>query len=913
VNVFSQAGAIAIQTEDPTVVLIRNSLFAFNYVTTPVLSASEESAFLDSTRIPWGLNVRDGRGAGGAIHVREAKETLDFAIHNCSFLNNSATGDGGALSVVGWPGGGRVLLLNLSASTFSGNSAANGGAVSLFSRGITATIDGCSFNNNGAAQSGGALALLGDASSTRISRTSMSGNSASYAGGCVTMSGTHALSVADSSMSGNSAFGGSLMFLQGDPISPVTLASLNISGNSAQAGALFFTTAPVDVPACAACSITDNSAALYGAHYASMPVTHRLTAAGVQSAAAIAVQSAKPLPRLNVTLYDAYDQVVEEWPRLLVGITTRAGGLGLSGATTQYYSAGAAAFSALTIVDVVNASYEVGYRLSSPLLGDLDGATGAFEATVSPCLANEQFDDATSRCVCQPGAFADAGVCTPCAPGSFAASPAARVCTPCAPNTYAAGDGINCLACPAFSTSLRGAAHISGCKCAPGYEQQPSTYTCSICQPGSFFDGAASRCSRCAAGFASSQPAAGQCDVCGFDTFSLEGAAYCSACPPNSLDARRNTECRCSPGYFDALFGRNGTSPECVKCPLGGSCTDGSLLAAEGYWREQPADTVFFKCREGKCLAEQPPSGARRRRALLSSSSTDDAVVALNTSGNCVAGSTGPLCSLCFPGYAVQGGACAPCDASASWEAWSPGDKAALLALALAFALIFVAFAFFTPLSPTLERISNFVTDGLERMTLAAQAYARACMRAMLPEKKKSDAEKLRAGQVSQLLRPSKRMRITQTLRAAETSKRIQAVASRRLQLVPLDDAQLAAADAEPAAASEPVAPTEFINAPAQHHDAAEEQSVPPAASAAEQAATRRLLLTSAEVVVVGLLAMENIVPDANDEEEEEDGHLFHAKELEDLLRYLARVAKIIVKCAARAPPCDAASTDVVC
>ena len=74
---------------------------------------------------------------------------------------------------------------------------------------------------------------------------------------------------------------------------------------------------------------------------------------------------------------------------------------------------------------------------------------------------------------------------------------------------------------------------------------------------------------------------------------------------------------------------------------------------------------------------------------------------------NCVQGSDGPMCSLCLPGYALQSGECAPCDPADEWTNWNQGSKAGLLVACLLFAIVFIAFAFFKPIVPALERVAS--------------------------------------------------------------------------------------------------------------------------------------------------------------------------------------------------------------
>jgi hypothetical protein len=189
------------------------------------------------------------------------------------------------------------------------------------------------------------------------------------------------------------------------------------------------------------------------------------------------------------------------------------------------------------------------------------------------------------------------------------------------------------------------------------------------------------------------------------------------------------TECACNFGFYDTLFGLT-DSPVCAACPDNGVCTSGYIAAAEGYWRASSNSDQLYRCREGRCEAENVPGplyylGAAHNttnsnspgRKLFSSMSL--ALVAVPSS-NCKEGTTGPACALCKNSdgselnetiYAVQSGVCAPCDASAMWSAWTDGDKAALLACSIVFGLAVITFAFLVPLLPALDKRVMAMTE----------------------------------------------------------------------------------------------------------------------------------------------------------------------------------------------------------
>ena len=190
-----------------------------------------------STVLIQGLTLRNGfdSGAGGAIHV--ADNTLELrdvklidnqaiwggaivalaggslVVSNSTFSGNSATGafphGGGAINLQNatlaadltlfsgntapnWAGG-AILIKNTSgqsvtieSSTFSGNSAEQGGAMDILG-GRIAIRDSLFHNNSATVWNGGALVLSNTASTLEVSvaNTTISGNSAVREGGAV--------------------------------------------------------------------------------------------------------------------------------------------------------------------------------------------------------------------------------------------------------------------------------------------------------------------------------------------------------------------------------------------------------------------------------------------------------------------------------------------------------------------------------------------------------------------------------------------------------------------------------------------------------------------------------------------------------------------------------------------------------
>ncbi len=192
-----------------------------------------------------GLNFRHGTGAiatngegpltvnggvftgntaprGGAIDDMSAD---GVHVNGATFIDNSATGAGGAIYSGGLHG---PVVKD---STFTGNTAPNGGALFDFSYGDT-SISGSRFIGN-RASSGGAITL--DAvSGTNLSHVVVSGNSAAGDGGGI-VGTTLAWNILDSVISGNHS-GGNGGGLIDYSFVTASVKNSSITGNSADNG-----------------------------------------------------------------------------------------------------------------------------------------------------------------------------------------------------------------------------------------------------------------------------------------------------------------------------------------------------------------------------------------------------------------------------------------------------------------------------------------------------------------------------------------------------------------------------------------------------------------------------------------------------------------------------------------------------
>lgn len=243
------------------------------------------------------------------------------------------------------------------------------------------------------------------------------------------------------------------------------------------------------------------------------------------------------------------------------------------------------------------------------------------------------------------------------------------------------------------------------------------------CPAGTSLNGLTQNCDACAFGTVAPSHSSTACTACPPRTAWVNASVACQACPDNAVTSPNSpAQCACGVGYYDALFGASLTAPACVACPLGGVCVSGFLAADQDFWRENTTSDQLYKCRVGNCLAEvvvgpltiAPASGnvsAAHRRLLgvpLANASTAPT--------NCVPGNTGPLCSVCVVGYALQSGACSPCNPADAWDSWSPRNQAGLLVGCVIVGMVFLALAFLQPAWPRLERAA----DATKKRLLAA-------------------------------------------------------------------------------------------------------------------------------------------------------------------------------------------------
>ena len=191
------------------------------------------------------ITLRDTGAAPFAIGVTlENRGTTNLV--NTTFLNNNTR------AILN--GGG---TLTIASSRFEGNSTSGGGGAISNESGGTVTITASSFVNNRApeSQTGGAIYNssnpVGGATAVTINRSTFSGNSAGN-GGAIISYGT--MTIADSLFTGNTAIeGGAIQARSGGQLN---VTNTTISGNSARRGGGFQVTGPLPGSAATLTNVT---------------------------------------------------------------------------------------------------------------------------------------------------------------------------------------------------------------------------------------------------------------------------------------------------------------------------------------------------------------------------------------------------------------------------------------------------------------------------------------------------------------------------------------------------------------------------------------------------------------------------------------------------------------------------------
>jgi hypothetical protein len=236
--------------------------------------------------------------------------------------------------------------------------------------------------------------------------------------------------------------------------------------------------------------------------------------------------------------------------------------------------------------------------------GKFTAAPGSPECSKCPDGSVSSTAGLSTCAVCQAGTFAssDAGACRPCPVGTFSVSSGAPACDACAAGKYTDDMGqTGCASCRAGTTGSvfsagANAAFNASLACTPcplgQFSVTPASTACALCAPGKYADHTGrTECSTCTAGVSTS-------------------AAGASACT-------------CLESYY-SIGSKNGSSTQCVPCPLGALCvtqdplrTLASLRSTVGQWRvtgQEPP--LFLKCRLNPAACLSSVNGALRRWVL---------------------------------------------------------------------------------------------------------------------------------------------------------------------------------------------------------------------------------------------------------------------------------------------------------
>jgi predicted outer membrane repeat protein len=174
-------------------------------------------------------NNKATTSAGGAVSALTASTVIN--ISGCTFTNNSAATTGGALQVVG-----ASSTITIDGTIFSGNSnsGTTGGAINIQNTATLniGVASGCTFANNSAKTNGGALNTAGSTTAT-INNSTFSGNSAAGTGtgGGINFNTATNVTFTNSKITNNTAggAGGGMRFVTST--ATVTFNTCTISGN----------------------------------------------------------------------------------------------------------------------------------------------------------------------------------------------------------------------------------------------------------------------------------------------------------------------------------------------------------------------------------------------------------------------------------------------------------------------------------------------------------------------------------------------------------------------------------------------------------------------------------------------------------------------------------------------------------
>lgn len=174
------------------------------------------------------------KGNGGAISInetREADEALNLQMHNVKFSNNTASYQGGALRTS------EKVVLKVDNCSFENNTAKTGdsGAIAALSKADSATqltVTGGTYTGNKAnGGNGGAIKIGGYGTLTLDGNVTMSGNSA-VNGGAVTVAPGAQVNMESATIRRNEANEGSAVYVE--DYAKLTVTNADVTGNKAK-------------------------------------------------------------------------------------------------------------------------------------------------------------------------------------------------------------------------------------------------------------------------------------------------------------------------------------------------------------------------------------------------------------------------------------------------------------------------------------------------------------------------------------------------------------------------------------------------------------------------------------------------------------------------------------------------------
>ena len=306
-----------------------------------------------------------------------------------------------------------------------------------------------------------------------------------------------------------------------------------------------------------------------------------------------------------------------------------------------------------------------------------------------------------SFCICQDSSYfksskTKAGTCDQCSAGYYTdrnvTIPYDLHCRTCPKGYYSELTGSNdCTGCPPAKYSAVVGSSLSS--------------SCIACSAGKFGMPAGSiTCEDCAAGKYSKDVGQTYCTPCPMDTYrSYVGAMSLSDCLPCTLGKSNGgkvgsttlNDCQCKSKDYFAVANMTSGEVVCEKCPKGAICSGlgvkiEDVISQPFYWRSQKNSSVFHKCNsylvpieegngflfneseltleEQENEKDQDEEEKEEEKKMIE---TSDCIggyptknkMNINTSINqCRNGHSGPVCSLCDPGWARMNGTyCTQC------------------------------------------------------------------------------------------------------------------------------------------------------------------------------------------------------------------------------------------------------------